>query len=79
MGAIINLAEWKKKKEENKDSLIQAMKDSLDNEAVKRKYKLNVPPPPPTEEERLAKIRASINRVNNLMNELHDNTKDNKR
>ena len=78
MGAIINLAEWKKKKED-KDNLIQAMKDSLDNEAVKRKYKLNVPPPPPTEEERLAKIRQSVQRVNSLLSELHDNTKDDKR
>lgn len=61
--------EAKKKKDEN---TVREIKESLDNEAVKRKYKLKTPPPKPapTEEERIANVRASVDRINKLMNEL---------
>lgn len=78
MGEVIDLNKFRATKIDKKnsdDSAADAIRDSLDNEAVKRRYGIKTPPPPAkTEEERLANIRASIDRVNKLMDELRDNT-----
>lgn len=72
MGIIINLDEKRKKKSEESRTtgIKQAMKDSLDNEEVKRRYGIKTPEP--TFEERAENIRQSIARINSLMAELKD-------
>jgi hypothetical protein len=77
MGDVIDLNERRKKNTADNSGIIQEIKNSLDNEGVKRRYGLNTPPPPPavTEQERLANIRASIERVNKLMAELQEGVK----
>ena len=79
MGEVIDLNKFRATKIDKKtsdNSAADAIRDSLDNDAVKRRYGLKQKkiPVPPTEEERLANIRASIDRVNKLMDELRDNT-----
>jgi len=77
MSNVIDLNERRKKKISD-NPVVDTIRDSLDNDAVMRRYGIvSQKPKPisPTEEERLANIRASIDRVNKLMGELHDNVK----
>lgn len=71
MGEVINLKDWRIKKQNEKDKLKQDFLDSLDNDKVKEKYKLK----PKTIEERKEKITASIKRINDLMRQLEENNK----
>jgi len=59
---VIYLADYKKKKEGVK----AVFKDSLNNDRVLQRYKINQP----TLEERQEKIKQSISRINKLMEEL---------
>lgn len=74
MGIVINLDEKRKKKDEESRTtgIKQVMKDSLDNEAVKRRYGIKSKTPEPTIEERAENIRQSIARINSLMAELKE-------
>lgn len=66
---VVNLQEWKDKKQSkarNESSLVQAMRDSLNNEKVKQSYKIKEP----TLEERTERIKQSVKRINQLMDEL---------
>jgi hypothetical protein len=75
MGDVIDLNKRRKKKTGD-NPVVDTIRDSLDNDAVMRRYGITPQKPKPispTEEERLANIRASIDRVNKLMGELHDN------
>jgi hypothetical protein len=56
---IINLADYRAKK----DGVKQAFKDSLDNDAVMQRYNIKTP----TIEERVERIRQSVERINKLM------------
>lgn len=71
MGEIINLREWKLKKEAQQENIKQRFVDSLDNDKVKEKYKIKTK----TIEERKEKITASIKRINELMRQLEENNK----
>ena len=61
---VVSLADYKKKKEGVK----AVFKDSLDNDRVLQRYKINQP----TLEERQERIKESIQRINKLMTELQD-------
>ena len=61
---VISLADYKRKQGEVK----QVFKDSLDNDSVMQRYKINQP----TMEERQEKIKQSIQRINKLMDDLKD-------
>lgn len=61
---VVYLADYKKKKE----GIKAVFKDSLDNDRVMQRYKINQP----TLEERQEKIKQSIQRINKLMDELKD-------
>jgi hypothetical protein len=73
MNNIIDLQKWKLEKK-TEDSVKKLFRDSLDNNKVKENYKLtdkkNV-----SEEERLSRIKNSIQRINSLMSELQDTTR----
>lgn len=56
---IINLADYRAKK----DAVKQAFKDSLDNDAVMQRYNIKTP----TIEERVERIRQTVERINKLM------------
>jgi hypothetical protein len=56
---IINLADYRAKK----DGVKQAFKDSLDNDAVMQRYNIKTP----TIEERVERIRQTVERINKLM------------
>lgn len=71
MGEVINLREWRLKKEAQQENIKQRFVDSLDNDKVKEKYKLKTK----TIEERKEKITASIKRINDLMRQLEENNK----
>lgn len=79
MGAkVINLSDYRKSKEKEraheqaKDMLLKdEFKRSLDNESVKRKYKVKTL----TVEEQRAKIAERIERINDLMRQLENSTK----
>jgi len=61
---VISLADYNRKQGEVK----QVFKDSLDNDSVMQRYKINQP----TMEERQERIRQSIQRINKLMDDLKD-------
>jgi hypothetical protein len=61
---VISLADYKRKQGEVK----QVFKDSLDNDSVMQRYKINQP----TIEERQERIKQSIQRINKLMDDLKD-------
>ena len=61
---VISLADYKRKQGEVK----QVFKDSLDNDSVMQRYKINQP----TMEERQERIKQSIQRINKLMDDLKD-------
>jgi len=61
---VIYLSDYKRKKDEVK----AVFKDSLDNDRVMQRYKINQP----TLEERQERIKESIERINKLMTELQD-------
>ena len=61
---VVSLTDYKKKKEGVK----AVFKDSLDNDRVLQRYKINQP----TLEERQERIKESIQRINKLMTELQD-------
>ena len=56
---IINLADYRAKK----DGVKQVFKDSLDNDAVMQRYNIKTP----TIEERVERIRQTVERINKLM------------
>ena len=56
---IINLADYRAKK----DGVKQAFKDSLDNDTVLQRYNIKTP----TIEERVERIRQTVERINKLM------------
>jgi len=63
MGEVINLDRFRKKtqKKEEDDSTKQLFKDSLDNDAVMRRYGIN---------KQMEGIHKRIDTINNLMREL---------
>lgn len=61
---VISLADYKRKQDEVK----QVFKDSLNNDSVMQRYKINQP----TMEERQERIKQSIQRINKLMDDLKD-------
>lgn len=73
MGSIINLNKYRKQKQEESE-IIKEIRDSLDNDKVKKNYKITTPPPPPqpTIEERMENIRKSIKEINKLVAQLKD-------
>lgn len=69
MGDVVDLREWKDRKQGKKreeSGVVQAMRDSLDNNKVKQNYKIKEIP----HEERQARIKASLERINKLMSDL---------
>ena len=56
---IINLADYRTKK----DAVKQVFKDSLDNDTVMQRYNIKTP----TIEERVERIRQTVERINKLM------------
>ena len=81
MGEVIDLNKFRATKTNKKtsdNSAADAIRDSLDNDAVKRRYGIKTPPPPApakTMEDRLTNIKQSIDRINSIMAELNDVTK----
>jgi hypothetical protein len=73
MGELIDLQKWKLEKK-TEDSVKKLFRDSLDNNKVKENYKLT-DKKIVSEEERLIRIKNSIQRINSLMSELQDTTK----
>lgn len=76
MCEVIDLRKWKEQKQGKRtteDGLKQAMRNSLDNEQVKRKYGLKAEP---TLEQRQERIKESLKRINNLMDQLNSNNKE---
>lgn len=66
MGAVISLDKYREKKEQKTtDTVKQRYRDSLDNNKVKQNYKLGEDSP--QIQERIKKIKASIERINKLM------------
>jgi FMN-dependent NADH-azoreductase len=77
MGDVVELKQWREKKKEkelHETNIKTDMRNSLDNDRVKRTYKIKEP----TVEERAESIRKSIARVNALMAELKGRTSDGK-
>lgn len=68
MGKLINLDDYRKKPADSK--LVQKFKDSLDNDQVMKRYKIN--PPEMSLEERTDRLAKSISRINKLMKELEE-------
>lgn len=68
MGKLINLDDYRKKPSDSK--LVQKFKDSLDNDQVMKRYKIN--PPEMSLEERTDRLAKSISRINKLMKELEE-------
>ncbi len=73
MGELIDLQKWKLEKK-TEDSVKKLFRDSLDNNKVKENYKLT-DKKIVSEEEKLMRIKNSIQRINSLMSELQDTTK----
>lgn len=72
MGIIINLDERRKKKKDN--PVTDVIRDSLDNEAVKRRY--GIVAQEPSFDDRLDNIRQTIARINSTLADLNkDKTK----
>lgn len=68
MGAVISLDKYREKKEQKTtDAVKQRYRDSLDNNKVKQNYKLGEDSP--QIQQRIKKIKASIERINKLMDE----------
>ena len=61
MGEVINLADRRNRKQAKEDSTKQRFKDSLDNDAVMRRYGIN---------KQMEGIHKRIDTINNLMREL---------
>jgi hypothetical protein len=61
MGKVINLADRRNRKQAKEDSTKQLFKDSLDNDAVMRRYGIN---------KQMEGIHKRIDTINNLMREL---------
>lgn len=81
MDKVIDLESFRKSKEKEKESrttgIKQAMRDSLDNEEVKRRYRIESKDKPPVPlEQRMENIRASVRRINSIMAELKEKTDD---
>lgn len=73
---VISLDERRKKKQRD-NPVVDVIRQSLDNDAVMRRYgiKPKEKPPEPTVEERMHRIRESCARINSLMAELKENQK----
>lgn len=68
MGAVISLDKYREKKEQKTtDAVKQRYRDSLDNNKVKQNYKLGEDSP--QIQERIKKIKTSIDRIKKLMDE----------
>jgi hypothetical protein len=67
---VIVLADWSNKNK-TPDSVKQFFKDSLDNDSIKARYKIEEP----TEEERRTRIKERIDSINSLLRELKDTNK----
>jgi hypothetical protein len=64
---VISLDDYRKSKQvKTEDSVKQVFKDSLDNQAVMQRYRINQP----SADERKKAIQESLNRINKLMEEL---------
>ena len=64
---VVSLDDYRKAKQlKTDDGLKQAFRDSLDNQIVMQRYKIN----PPSLEERQKNIQESVKRINKLMEEL---------
>lgn len=64
---VVSLDDYRKTKQvKEQDSLKQAFRDSLNNDQVMRRYKIN----PPSLEERKKNIQESVKRINKLMEEM---------
>ena len=61
MGKVINLADRRNRKQAEDDTTKQLFKDSLDNDAVMRRYGIN---------KQMEGIHKRIDTINNLMKEL---------
>lgn len=72
MGIIINLDERRKKNKDN--PVTDVIRDSLDNEAVKRRY--GIEPKEPSFDDRLDNIRQTIARINSTLADLHSVNKE---
>lgn len=72
---VISLDERRKKKRDN--PVVDVIRQSLDNDAVMRRYGIQPKEKPaePTVGERMQRIRESCARINSLMAELKENQK----
>lgn len=69
MSNVVSMADYRNKKAKAKSDAAEAIRRSIDNEEVKKRYKL---PATPDLEQRTEKIRASIQRINQLMGQIRD-------
>lgn len=73
---VISLSDYREKKKKKREEesrttgIKQEMRDSLDNGQVMRRYGIAEP----STEERMERIKKSIDRVNQLMSQLRDTT-----
>lgn len=67
LGEVVSLADYKATRKLT-DSVKAVFKDSLDNDAVMKRYNINQP----TLEERQERIKQSIQRINGLLKELNN-------
>lgn len=67
---VISLADWKARKKTS-ESVKAVFKDSLDNASVMQRYNINEP----TLEERMERIKNSVNRINTMLREAEDRNK----
>lgn len=67
LGEVISLADYRATRKLT-DSVKAVFKDSLDNDAVMKRYNINQP----TLEERQERIKQSIQRINGLLKELNN-------
>lgn len=72
MGIVINLDERRKKKKEN--PVTDVIRDSLDNDAVMRRY--GIEPKEISFDERLDNIKKTIARINSTLADLHSTGKE---
>lgn len=67
LGEVVSLADYKATRKLT-DSVKAVFKDSLNNDAVMKRYNINQP----TLEERQERIKQSIQRINGLLKELNN-------
>lgn len=67
MADVVSLADWKARKKTS-DSVKRVFRDSLDNSRVMERYNITEP----TVEERMERIKNSVNRINSMLRDLKD-------